>query len=297
MIDLIDTLFGTLLQYKYNKMSEAGLSLNTINSYLSDINQFLKDVEKDYRVVSNPDIITYLANLYQIGLAPASIARKRSALNSFFDYLAETEINTSVNFEKIPSIHIEYSLPDVLSANEIIDFLDKLPVEKPTQYRNKVIIEMLYGTGIRVSELINLTTHSISREEMMLKVVGKGNKERFLPLYPTLFKLLEGYVFACRPLYINKKNDWLFLNKAGEKFSRMGLWKIIHKAVIEAGITIPVSPHTFRHTFATHLLEGGLNLRIIQELLGHSSLKTTQVYTTADLTFLIENHKTYHPHD
>ena len=174
-------------------------------------------------------------------------------------------------------------------------FLDNLPIDSYLQFRNKVIIELLYNTGIRVSELINLTTHSIFKEDQLLKVVGKGDKQRFLPLSPYMFNLLNEYIYSCRTQFKCKKNcDTLFLNKIGAKFSRMGMWKIIHQAVIEGGISIPVSPHTFRHNFATHLLEGGVNLKVIKELLGHSSIKTTQVYMNTDVNFMIENHRVYH---
>ena len=289
---------GILEQYRYNQISELGLSVNTINSYLSDIQLFFKEINKDYTEITNSDIISFLANLTAIELAPASISRKRSALLSFFTFLSDASLNRSVNFEKIPSINIDYSLPDVLSINEMKDFLDNLPTEKPAQFRNKVILEVLYSTGIRVSELINLTTHNIFPEDMLLKIIGKGNKQRFLPLSKYLFDLLKKYMIDYRPLFkTTKENDLLFLNKTGEKFSRMGLWKIIHQAVSEGGISTSVSPHTFRHAFATHLLEGGVNLRVIQELLGHSSLKTTQVYTNMDLTYIIENHRNYHPHN
>jgi integrase/recombinase XerD len=144
--------------------------------------------------------------------------------------------------------------------------------------------------------LINLTTHSIYHDDKLISVIGKGNKQRFLPISDYLLEVIEYYLKNSRSFFLVKKSpDFLFLNKMGKKFSRMGMWKLVHRAALEHGIAIKITPHTFRHTFATHLLEGGVNLRIIQELLGHSSLRTTQIYTNMDLRFVIENHRNYHP--
>jgi len=287
-------------KYRYNLLSESGLSKNTVDSYLNDIKLFFDSFPLSIKDITNNEIITYLSDLYEIGLAPSSISRKRSALQSFFYYIDQNIYNETleINFEKIPSVKYEYHLPDTLSKEEILDFLDKLPTQTTSEYRNKVILELLYSSGLRISELINLTVYSIKKQEKLLLVTGKGNKQRYLPLSDFSFDLLRTYLNSCRLTFKNNSktnDDTLFLNKFGEKFSRMGLWKIVHKSLLEHGISKKVTPHTFRHCFASHLVEAGVNLRVIQELLGHSSISTTQIYTNVDLRYLIENHRINHP--
>ncbi|MCL2064705.1 MAG: tyrosine-type recombinase/integrase [Candidatus Cloacimonetes bacterium] len=282
--------------YKLSLLSEDGLSNNTTNSYISDIKLFFEYLSKGVLEVSTNDVIEYLSELYQIGLAPSSISRKRSSLNSFFNYLQVNNHDINVDFEKIPSVKYDYQFPDVLTKEEMLDLLDKYPAETPQDIRNKAILEMLYSTGIRISELINLTTHSIYGKEKLILITGKGNKQRFIPLNDFLLDLLEHYINNSRNTYMNyKSDDTLFLNRFGKKFSRMGMWKIVHKIILEQGILKPLSPHTFRHSFATHLLESGVNLRIIQALLGHSSISTTQIYTNTDLRYILEEHGRCHP--
>lgn len=287
-------------KYKYNLMSEGGLASNTISSYINDLRLFFGEVDKDPEKVENKDIISYLSDLYEVGLAPGSISRKRSALQSFFNFLNENIFNETlpIDFAKIPSVKFQYNLPDIISKEEIISFLDSFPEDNEQNFRNKVILELLYSCGIRISELIDLSTHSIFYDEMSIKVIGKGRKQRFLPLSDYMLKLLKRYVLECRPYFkekSSKNTDVLFLNKTGTGFSRMGLWKMIHKAAFIYGISKHFSPHTFRHCFATHLVEAGVNLRIVQELLGHASISTTQIYTNTDIKYLIENHRVAHP--
>jgi integrase/recombinase XerD len=294
-----------LEKYRFFLLTECSLSENTISSYISDIRLFFLDRSDDYQSVTTTDIIEYLASLYHIELEPVTISRKRSSIISFYRFLDDHDYLVKVDFEKIPSIKINYQLPEIISAQEIIDLLDSQSTETKSDIRNKLVLEVLYSTGIRISELINLTTHSIFPEEKLLKVIGKGNKQRFLPLSDYLYELLIDYIKYTRPQFLLSTNpsttkkktpsDILFHNRSGGKFSRVGLWKIIKNVIKVAGITKPVSPHTFRHAFASHLLEGGVNLRIIQELLGHSSLNTTQIYAHADIRYIVENHRMHHP--
>ncbi|MCK9328263.1 MAG: tyrosine-type recombinase/integrase [Candidatus Cloacimonetes bacterium] len=287
-------------KYRFNLLSENGLSQNTVDSYINDLNLFFSTYPMDAEKITNKEIINYLSSLYELGLAPSSISRKRSALQSFFSYLDQNIFNEnlSIDFDKIPSVRYEYHIPEVLSKEEIIDFLDKLPTETIFEIRNKIILELLYSTGLRISELIDLSIHSIHKQDKLLLVCGKGNKQRYVPLSDYILDLLQMYLNTVRlELKVaNKTNqDALFLNKFGKKFSRMGLWKMIHKALLEYGISKMITPHTFRHCFATHLVEAGVNLRIIQELLGHTSISTTQIYTNIDIRYLIENHRINHP--
>jgi integrase/recombinase XerD len=287
----------TLLdKYRYSLLSESGLSDNTIYSYIKDIELFYDFNKTDLLEVTTDEVLKYLSTLYKMEFAPSTISRKRSSLLSFYTFLEANGYHVKIDFEKVPGVKYDYHFPDVLSSEEMIDFLDKYPMETPQEIRNKTILEVLYSLGVRISELINLTTHSIYKKDKVILVTGKGNKQRYLPLSDYLLELIEHYCEHSRPHYQAKHyDDYLFLNKSGKKFSRMGLWKIIHQAILAQGINKPVSPHTFRHSFATHLLESGVNLRIIQELLGHSSIKTTQIYTNTDLRYVIENHRMYHP--
>jgi len=289
-------LTNILSNYSYTLLTENGHSQNTVSSYTSDIRHFLGSVDKNYLDITTKDVVTYLSDLNDIGLAPSSCSRKRSALFSFYGYLENSGEPVKVEFEKVPPIHHSYHLPDILSVDEMLGLLDNYPMQTPQELRNKTILEMLYSTGVRISELINLTTHSVFRDDKLLKVIGKGNKQRFLPLSDFMMELLENYLINSREHYVkNRYCDNLFLTRFGKRFSRMGMWKVIHFAVKERGIEKEITPHTFRHSFATHLLEGGVNLRIIQELLGHSSVRTTQIYTNVDIHYLIEEHRRCHP--
>lgn len=224
------------------------------------------------------------------------MARKRVALKQFFLYLGENDVPVRIDFDLIPSIKIAAALPDVISVEEMQKLLDGLPLMDSLDYRNKMMLELLYATGMRVSELLGLTLRDLVPEQRMILVRGKGSKQRYVPYLASLDELWEGYLNIHRPLLLKfKVNDYVFLNRFGNKLSRMGFWKILQKACLEAGIKRDITPHTFRHSFATHLLEAGVNLRIVQELLGHSSINTTQIYTHVDMRWLVETHRSYHP--
>ena len=285
-----------LTNYKLNLLSEEGLSENSINSYISDVKIFVNHVQKEYLDIVTDDLLKYMSELYKLELAPNTIARKRSSFVSFYTYLEKVGYTAKIDFEKIPSVKYDYNFPETISANDMIEMLDKYPMDTPQNIRNKAILEMLYSTGVRISELINLTTHNVYADDRLLTVTGKGNKQRYLPISDYLLELINHYLSNSRGHFRQKPyNDYIFLNRFGKKFSRMGMWKIVHETVLKQGINKPISPHSFRHAFATHLLEAGVNLRIIQELLGHSSIKTTQIYTNTDLKFIIEEHRQYHP--
>jgi len=174
--------------------------------------------------------------------------------------------------------------------------LNSLPVKTPLEIRNKLMMELLYATGMRISELLSLSVHDLNLTERVILVHGKGSKQRYVPYVDTLDELFEKYLKLSRPILLKlKQSEILFLNNRGDKMSRMGFWKILKKAALKANIKKEITPHTFRHSFATHLLEGGVNLRIVQALLGHSSIDTTQIYTHIDMKRLVETYKEYHP--
>jgi integrase/recombinase XerD len=275
---------------------EKGLAQSSLDSYSSDLRDFLGYLQKEVEKIDHNDLLDYFISLQQTGLVNASLARRRVAIKQFYTYLEEMGIPTKLDFEKVPSIKIEKHLPDFLSVDRMLSFLDGLPLSTLLEQRNKVMLELLYACGLRISELLGLRTHDLNLSEMVILVMGKGSKQRFVPFPDAVAELLERYLRQTRPAIIKFGNtDILFPNNRGGQMSRMGFWKILRAACLKAGIKQQITPHTFRHSFATHLLEAGVNLRIVQALLGHASLDTTQIYTHLDMRYLINTHKIYHP--
>ncbi len=269
---------------------------NSVESYRRDLEDFLRYSPKVLTSYTASDIVSYFVTLQSIGLVNTSLARKRVAIKQFFLYLERQEMDVQVDFEQVPKIKISQHLPDFLSVDEMFKLLDSLPVEQPLQIRNKAMMELLYATGLRISELLGLTIHDIVYNDKVILIRGKGSKQRYVPVLDNVLELVSGYIVNIRPILLKfKKNDYIFLNKLGNKMSRMGFWKILQQAVLNAAIKKDITPHTFRHSFATHLLEAGVNLRIVQTLLGHSSINTTQIYTHVDTRYLVETHRMYHP--
>ncbi|MCD4817378.1 MAG: tyrosine recombinase [Candidatus Cloacimonetes bacterium] len=282
--------------YKYYLKVEKGLSVNSIESYSHDVKEFLNFVLIDAEKIKSSEIINFFVSLQDIGLNSSSISRKRSSLKSFFGFLDEEEIELEVDFNDIPSIRSSHLIPDVLSKEEMEMILDSIETNTVLTIRNKAILELLYACGLRISELINLTIHDVYWEEKLVRISGKGRKQRIVPIASTSLIFLKKYNLSARNLLLKEKqNDVLFLNRFGNKLSRMGVWKIIDIIVRKNNIKKKVSPHTFRHSFATHLLEAGANLRVVQLLLGHASINTTQIYTNIDMRFIKTQHQKYHP--
>lgn len=289
-------LTGALNSFLYYLKVEKGMADNTVESYKSDLEDFLRYNPKPVTGFVASDIVSYFVTLQSIGLVNTSLARKRVAIKQFFLYLSRQEMEIKVDFDQIPKIKIGKHLPDFLSVDEMFKLLDSLPIEHPLQIRNKAMMELLYATGMRISELLGLTIHDIVYNDKVILIRGKGSKQRYVPVLENVLELVVNYITNVRPILLQfKKNDFIFLNKFGNKMSRMGFWKILEQAVLEAGLKKDITPHTFRHSFATHLLEAGVNLRIVQTLLGHSSLNTTQIYTHIDTRYLVETHRMYHP--
>jgi len=272
------------------------MAKNSVESYRRDVADFLGFAPKEIANYDDTDIVDYLDTLMQIGLENTTLARRRVALKQFFTYLSGQDIQTNIDFDLVPIIKPEEHLPDVLTVNEMTALLDSLPEVTALEKRNKVMMELLYATGMRISELLGLTVHDINTADQVILVRGKGRKQRYVPYFDSAVELLQTYMNQTRPVLMRFKNtDILFLSNRGTKMSRMGFWKILRNAVIQSGIRKDTTPHTFRHSFATHLLEAGVNLRIVQTLLGHSSLNTTQIYTHVDTRYLVETHRMYHP--
>jgi integrase/recombinase XerD len=293
---LAPRLTSLLNSFVYHIKVEKGMAQNSIESYGRDLRDFLTSDPKDISAYTHQDLVKYFSELSELGLISTSLARKRVALKQFFTFLADNDVPVKVDFDKVPKIRPGQHLPDFLDVTTMLGFLNGLPAETTLQKRNKAMLELLYGTGLRISELLGLTIHDINWTEGVILVRGKGSKQRYVPYVKYLAELLDTYLRQVRPVLLGmKQSEILFLNNRGGKLSRMGFWKILRQEVLRAGIKQEITPHTFRHSFATHLLEGGVNLRIVQVLLGHASLNTTQIYTHVDTRYLIETHKMYHP--
>jgi integrase/recombinase XerD len=281
---------------------EKGLSENSITSYLRDIDK-LKKFSQSRLQIESPDKITrehiesFLSGLFEIGISPRSQARIISGMSSFFNFLIlENKITISPT-ELISQPKIGLKLPEVLSLEEIDQIQAEIDLSKQEGHRNKAIIETLYSCGVRVSELVNLKYSNLYEEEGFIKVLGKGNKERFAPINDGLMKEIQFYEESMRnKLKIKKGNeDFIFLNRRGAQLTRVMIFTIIKNLAEKASINKKVSPHTFRHSFATHMLEGGADLRVIQDLLGHESITTTEIYTHLDKDFLRSEILSFHP--
>lgn len=293
----IDPTQDAFLQgFLFHLKVERGMAENSVSAYESDIRDFLGFDPKEIESYDAGDITDYLLTLQDLGLQNNSLARKRIAIKQFFDYLLENDVEIAIDFELVPKIRIGDTLPDTLSVEEMASLLDSIKTDSPLGHRNKLMMELLYATGMRISELLGLSLHDLFRDQNIILVRGKGSKQRYVPYIKALDPLFDSYLNIHRPAILkHRQSDLLFLNRNGGGLSRMGFWKILQKACLEARLKQQISPHTFRHSFATHLLEAGVNLRIVQNLLGHSSINTTQIYTHVDMRRLIETHKMYHP--
>lgn len=281
---------------------ERNFSENTLDAYVRDIKKLKDYAEEDLQNVG-PDVIAYenlqeyIFTLSKQKFSERSQARWISSIKAFFRFLLEDEIREDNPSALLEGPKLGLYLPDTLSLSDINKIIDAIEIHTDLGKRNHCIIEVLYGCGIRVSELIDLKISNINFKENYIKVVGKGNKTRFVPLASYTADLLQNYITEVRStIKINKKHeDTLFLNSRGTSMSRVIVFIIIKELTDKAGISKKISPHTFRHSFATHLLQNGVDLRYIQEMLGHSSITTTAVYThlkTEELRDVILN---FHP--
>lgn len=275
---------------------EKGLSANTLESYSRDVLDCLIYLNNNADSIRADDVVDFFVSLQEMGLSSSSIARKRSALSSFFKYLQDENLALKINFEDVPPIKYSQKLPDILSVNEMIKLLDSISTDDALGLRNKAMLELMYASGLRISETINLSIHDFFWSDKLVRVLGKGSKQRILPIAEQSFDFVLNYKNSGRTaLKKTVETDIFFLNRFGKKLSRMGVWKLIEKLSLEGGIKKHISPHTFRHSFATHLLEAGANLRVVQMLLGHASINTTQIYTNIDSRFIRKEYRLHHP--
>ncbi len=281
---------------------ERRLSPKTVSSYRSDLIGLFRHLhQRGVRDPSHVDqgiLFDYLFELKNSErLSESSISRKISSLRSYFRYLTWEEHLDKDPTEYIDSPRTWRKLPSVLSRWEVEKLLEAPGLGgEANSLRDRAMLEFMYATGVRVSELINVAVSDINTREGYVRVMGKGKKERIIPIGRTAVSWIKKYLNKERPGYVKGKGiDKLFLNKRGGSLSRVGVWKILNRYLEMAGIGRKASPHTLRHSFATHLLEGGADLRAVQEMLGHSDISTTQIYTHVSREYLREIHRTYHP--
>jgi len=286
---------------------EKSLSANTIASYEMDLKKLfgylieVKLVEKT-KNISEDNLIDFFKfvnsseSKLEDKFAIRTMSRYLSTFKSFFKFLeAEKRIDANP-VENIDSPKIAKIIPEYLSIEEVDSILSKPDVNSKLGLRDKALLETMYGSGLRVSEVINLTVSNVFFKDEFIRVFGKGSKERIVPIGKTGLKFIQKYIDESRVYLRNEKSDnFLFLNFRGKKLSRMGVFDIVKKYSKEAQIEKDVHPHTMRHSFATHLLQGGADIRVIQEMLGHASITTTQIYTHTNRDYLIEIHKSFHP--
>ncbi|WP_226657283.1 site-specific tyrosine recombinase XerD [Pseudalkalibacillus hwajinpoensis] len=280
---------------------ERSLSKNTLDAYRRDLAQYLKHLKENEKISSFNDvrrmhIVNYLYALRDSGKASTTVARNIASIRAFHQFLLREKA-----VEQDPSVHIETpkterKLPKILSTVEVEQLLEAPDYSTPFGKRDRAMLEVLYATGLRVSELIDLRMEDIHLSMGFIRTIGKGNKERIVPLGKMARDALTTYLEEGRSQLMKKnRTDMLFLNHRGESLSRQGFWKILKKLAIKANITKPLTPHTLRHSFATHLLENGADLRAVQELLGHADISTTQIYTHVTKARLKDIYSTYHP--
>jgi integrase/recombinase XerD len=278
---------------------EKGLSSHSVDAYerdLSKLTVFLKDAGITHEAATTDVLRDFVIEIANIGIHPRSQARILSGIKSFYHFLVYKNKLDNDPTELLESPKIGLYLPEVLTTDEIDAIVQCIDLSKPLGQRNKAIVETLYGSGLRVTELINLQLSRINIQEGYMLVEGKGSKQRLVPLSPTSILQIENWLLDRNLMQIKKGNeDFLFLNQRGAKLTRAMIFEIVKVLTEQTGIRKKVSPHTFRHSFATHLLENGANLRAIQQLLGHESITTTELYTHIDVKMLRNTILEFHP--
>lgn len=282
---------------------EKGLSLNSVNAYINDVNKLVDFLLKnDFKGITPQKVKLnhlkgFLEWLNENGVSPRTQARTISGIKSYYKYLLIEEKITSDPTALLESPKIGRKLPDVLTLNEIDALINAIDATKSEGQRNKAILETLYSCGLRVSELVDLKVSDLHFDQGYIKVEGKAGKERLVPVSPRAIAEINNYFEGYRrTLHITPlANDVLFLNRRGQKLSRVMIFTIIKNLAAKINLNKKISPHTFRHSFATHLIEGGADLRAVQEMLGHESILTTEIYTHIDRDYLKDTINQYHP--
>lgn len=288
--------------YKAFLRLEKSLSVNSVEAYVHDVTKFAQFL--DYSGLNLPPekielhhFKEFLKWINELGMTARTQARVISGIKGFYKYLLLENVITVDPTEMLESPKIGRKLPSILSIEEIDLLIENIDLSKPEGARNKAILETLYGCGLRVSELINIRISNLSFNEGFIRITGKGNKERLVPVGSVAQKYIQIYVDNIRSGQPVRKGfeDFLFLNRRGSRLTRVMIFTIIKKIALKAGLNKSISPHTFRHSFATHLVEGGADLRAVQEMLGHESITTTEIYTHLDREYLRSTILQYHP--
>lgn len=283
-----------LENYRNYLKYERAYSDNTVGAYMNDLNKYEEFLKKDILESDTEDLEKYLK--YIKNLESTTVAHKITSIKSYFNYNIKRGVVSVNPADKVSRPKLTKHLPEYLTEEEVGKLLD-VEVKSPYDYRNKTILELLYSSGIRISELVNIKTPNYDSEECLIRIMGKGSKERIVPLGDYAVNIMNDYMNNYRPLINKKHTDYVFVNNRGDKISRQFIFKVIKKEALKKGIKKDISPHTLRHTFATHLLKNGADLRIIQELLGHENISTTQIYTHVTNNKLKSDYETYFPKD
>jgi integrase/recombinase XerD len=290
-----------LQQYLDYLKFEKNLSENSVSSYKNDLERYINylNTQKIIRPehIQSKHIHRLLQLLSELGLSSSTLARNLSSIRSFHMFLISENLISSDPGEHVDGPKLRRHLPSVLTFNEIELICKNVSIEDPLGLRDRAMIEVLYACGLRISELLTLPLREIYFKEEFIRIMGKGSKQRLIPISIRALTWVKKYLELSRPVLDKhqRAKGVTFLSIRGTTMSRMGFWKILHKYVNESGIRKDIHPHTFRHSFATHLLEGGADLRAVQEMLGHVDISTTQIYTHLDRSYLQQEYKDYHP--
>lgn len=290
-----------IIDYLHYLTIERGLSQNTRKSYERDLEQYLTFLTeqhiKDWQAVDRVLILSFLQQLQQSGKSSATIIRMVSSLRRFHQFLRQERFTDHDPMQHIDSPKKQQKLPDTLNLSEVERLIETPDTKEVLGIRDRAILEVMYATGLRVSELIGLQLKDLHLSMGLLQTTGKGDKERIVPLGDLAIQWIETYLEEARPFLTRKhpEESHLFVNNHGKQLSRQGIWKNLKALVRKAGITKNVTPHTLRHSFATHLLENGADLRTVQELLGHADISTTQIYTHITKKRMTEVYKQHFP--
>lgn len=292
---MVDDIMNYIEEYRKYLLIDKKYSNNTILSYMNDLNNFQKFIKKDMTKINKNDILKFI-EFERKTKDSRTIAHSLTVIRNFYNFLLIENIIEENPTSKIDSPKLKKSLPTVLSKEEIDNLLN-IELNDKYDYRDKAMLELMYATGMRISELINITIEDINLVNSCVIVNGKGNKERKIPFDEITTYYLEKYINEYRKQFIKKPNNYLFLNCFGERISRQSFFKTIKALAIKKNIHKNFSPHTLRHSFATHMVENGADLRSVQMLLGHSDISTTQIYTNISNKFIRENYEKSHPHN
>lgn len=292
---MVDDIMNYIEEYRKYLLIDKKYSNNTILSYMNDLNNFQKFIKKDMTKINKKDILKFI-EFERKTKDSRTIAHSLTVIRNFYNFLLIENIIEENPTSKIDSPKLKKSLPTVLSKEEIDNLLN-IELNDKYDYRDKAMLELMYATGMRISELINITIEDINLVNSCVIVNGKGNKERKIPFDEITTYYLEKYINEYRKQFIKKPNNYLFLNCFGERISRQSFFKTIKALAIKKNIHKNFSPHTLRHSFATHMVENGADLRSVQMLLGHSDISTTQIYTNISNKFIRENYEKSHPHN